>query len=186
MSMNLSSRSALLLVDLQRDLCYDARRRDKVFKAIPLIKEAIELFCQDGHLVVYSRMVLDHNDAQFKRFGDKYCIAGTPGMEIIQELLPTRGLVIDKQKHSAFFDTNLHDVLREASVHRLFIAGLQTHICIMTTAADANFRGYDPIAIDECVISSDDDKKRLALNWIEQYVGQVWAFDRVISEFRHE
>jgi nicotinamidase-related amidase len=171
---------ALLIIDMQNDLCHDVRRMDKVNEMLPFLQRAIEAFDKAGKLILYSYFSLPENDEQFKRFGDRYCIEGTPGAEIIAELYPLRGPTIKKRKHSAFFETELHDMLKSHNITTLCLAGLQTHICIMTTAADASFRGYQAIAIQECVVSTRDENNQLALDWISKYVGEVKSLDEIL------
>lgn len=172
----------LLVMDMQEDLCRDARRRHKVDRVIGPIQRAVELFAAAGHLVFYPCLWLPPDDAQFNRFGDRYCIAGSRGAEVITDLMPLKGPVIRKQKHSAFFGTDLDDLLNRAAVSDVYLTGLQTHICIMTTAADASFRGYRPVAIRECVVSTSDDNQTMALDWIAKYVGDVQNLAHVVAE----
>jgi len=167
------SGDALLIIDMQNDLCHDTRRNDKVDEMLPFLQKAIDAFAKANKLVLYSYFSLPENDEQFNRFGDRYCIEGTTGAEIIAELQPLRGPLIKKKKHSAFFETELDEILKSNNISNLYLAGLQTHICIMTTAADASFRGYQAIAIRECVISTRDENNQYALDWIEKYVGTV-------------
>lgn len=174
------SEDALLIIDMQNDLCLDARRKSKVDEMLPHLKKAIDIFSKTDKLILYSYFSLPENDEQFARFGDRYCIDGTPGAEIIAELYPLKGPTIKKRKHSAFFETELDQVLRSHYVSTLYLAGLQTHICIMTTAADASFRGYKAIAIRECVVSSRDENNQFALDWIEKYVGAVKSLDEIL------
>lgn len=171
---------ALVVVDLQQDLCEDDRRRAKVQSALPDILRLIEACDRAGCLVVYSVFELPPDDPQFERFGDRYCIEGTAGAELIPDLLPLHGPVVSKRKHSAFFETELDALLRGHGVQRVLFAGLQTQICILTSAADASFRGYQPVAVRECVISSDDRAKEEALSWISRYVGEVVGVDEAI------
>jgi len=177
---------ALLVIDMQNDLCLDLRRKHKVYEMIQPLKELIEQFEKFNQPIFYIRFVLSDNDAQFKRFGDKYCIEGTEGAEIIAELHPIKGLVIEKRKHSAFFETDLDKHLKNAGVTDVYLTGLQTHICIMTTAADASFRGYRAVAVRDCVISSNDENKINALNWIANYVGEVMSVCDVITELNYD
>ena len=162
---------------MQKDLCWDARRKDKVEEALPAFVSTIDWFARDGGLVVYVAFALGKDDPQFERFGDIYCIEGTRGAEIIDELQPLRGPLIHKRKHSAFFETGLDVLLKEHDVSDVYLAGMQTQICIMTTAADAHFRGYRAIAIEECVLSTREDAKAQALEWIQKYVGEVRRVD---------
>jgi|WetSurMetagenome_2_1015567.scaffolds.fasta_scaffold69913_2 nicotinamidase-related amidase len=175
---------ALLVIDMQQDICYDLRRRDKVFAALPKMINTINAFFMNGYKVIYTCFSLPPNDEQFIRFGDKYCIEGTKGAEIISELLPLKGEILFKKKHSAFFETKLDDLLKKNSIKDLYLIGLQTQICIMTTAADASFRGYNPIVIKECVISSKEKQKIESLKWIKKYVGEVYTLNKTIRQLR--
>lgn len=170
----------LLIVDMQNDLCHDARRKNKVDEMLPYLHKAIEMFAEADKLILYSYFSLPENDEQFARFGDRYCIEGTPGAEIIAELYPLKGPTIKKRKHSAFFETVLDETLKSHNISTLYLAGLQTHICIMTTAADASFRGYQAIAIRECVVSTRDENNQFALDWIEKYVGAVKSLNEIL------
>ena len=174
------SGDALLIVDMQNDLCHDVRRKNKVDEMLPFLHNAVDVFAKANKLILYSYFSLPENDEQFARFGDRYCIDGTPGAEIIEELYPLKGPTIKKRKHSAFFETELDDILKSHNISTLYLAGLQTHICIMTTAADASFRGYQAIAIRECVLSTQDENNQLALDWISKYVGTVKSLNEIL------
>lgn len=172
--------AALLVIDMQKDLCYDIRRRAKVEDMIEPLLKAISAFAGISFPIFYPFFSLPEDDEQFERFGDRYCIEGTEGAEFIPELLPLNGIPIKKKKHSAFFETDLDDHLRTGRVSKVYLAGLQTQICIQTTAADASFRGYHTIVIRDCVVSTHDEQKELALDWIAKYVGDVATLDDVV------
>ncbi len=177
---------ALLIIDMQNDLCLNPKRWPKVQAMLPDLVRAIDSFSTAAQPVLYSCFALSETDDQFARFGDRYCVEGTRGAEIIAELHPLRGVVFKKRKHSAFFETELDDRLRHGNVSDLYLAGLQTQICIMTTAADASFRGYRAIAIRECVVSTQEKAKSEALDWIAKYVGEVRSLEEVLRSIRHE
>lgn len=180
------SKKALIVIDMQRDLCYDLRRHEKVKEMLVPLAKAIDLFTENGLPVFYPYFSLSEDDEQFERFGDKYCIEGTKGAEFIPEVLPLRGKAIRKRKHSAFFETELDDLLKAEGVSDIYLAGLQTQICIMTTAADASFRGYKVRVIRECVVSTRDKRKEDALEWIAKYVGEVVNLEQVFAEVNRE
>ncbi len=181
-----SSKKALLVIDMQKDLCYDTKRKDKVMKMLTPLSCLINTFYSFGFPVFYICFALEENDDQFKRFGDRYCIKGTEGAEVIDELIPLRGEIIYKRKHSAFFETTLNEKLLEEGIKEIYLTGMQTQICIMTTAADANFRGYEPIVVKECVLSTREGKKIQALKWIEDYVGKVQNLKDVLDKMNNE
>ena len=176
----------LLVIDMQKDLCYNPKRKDKVIQMLPSLKKAIDFFFKNNYPVFYICFALQENDPQFKRFGDRYCIEGSEGAQIIDELSPLRGQIIFKQKHSAFFETDLDAFLKKAGINEIYLTGMQTQICIMTTAADASFRGYQPIVIRECVLSTSENKKRMALKWIEDYVGMVDSLSNMTNPSGNE
>ena len=175
-------KKALVIIDMQNDLCLDLRRHHLVKEVIAPLNRLIDRFVETGQSVFYPCFALPKDDTQFKRFGDRYCIAGTSGAEVIAELLPLKGTVVEKRKHSAFFETDLDNLLKDASVSDVFLAGLQTQVCIMTTAADASFRGYRAVAVSDCVVSTRAERKQQALEWIERYVGEVLNSEQVALE----
>lgn len=164
---------ALVVIDLQRDLCLDPRRAELVKPAVVVINNLIDSWTARSLPVFYTRFELQHDDPQFERFGDRYCIKGTPGAEFIDDILPLRGQVIAKRKHSAFFETDLEKQIRDAGCDGVVLTGLQTQICILTTAADAYNRGLSVIAVSDGVISTRDEVRLEALDWIQKYVGDV-------------
>jgi nicotinamidase-related amidase len=178
----MSAAGALVVLDMQKDLCEASARTDQVRRVLGPLRQAIDLFADAGRPVCYVCLELPRDDPQFARFGDVYCVEGTPGAEIIDELRPLRGPVVKKRKHSAFFETDLDERLRDDGVTDLYLVGLQTQICVMTTAADASFRGYRTVAIRDCVISTRDAAKEEALRWIERYVGEVLPLSGVVGE----
>ena len=82
--------------------------------------------------------------------------------------------------------SELIDLLKRENVKDIYLTGMQTQICIMTTAADANFRGYEPVAISDCVLSTRDENKTQALEWIKKYVGDVKFLSDLSKEFKDE
>lgn len=178
------SDKALLVIDMQNDLCQDPRRRRLIDAMLPSLQSAI-VQCQEALVpVIFTQYWLEAGAEQFRRFGDTYCLANTVGAEIIDELRDFVGddNLVKKTKHSAFFGTDLDVRLARLGTRTLGLAGLQTHICIMTTAADANFRGIRPVALSDCVVSSDSLKKDQALAWIADYVGSVATANEFLSE----
>jgi nicotinamidase-related amidase len=164
---------ALLVIDLQRDLCLDRRRVDLVRPAVAVINRLVDQWSKQSLPIFYTRFELEPDDPQFERFGDRYCIKGTEGAEFIDEILPLRGAVISKRKHSAFFETDLEQQIRDAGCDGVVLTGLQTQICILTTAADAYNRGLSVVAVEDGVVSTRDEVRLEALDWIRKYVGDV-------------
>lgn len=172
---------ALLILDMQKDLVYHEKRRVKYTAIIPDMKEIIDNASVANIPIFYSKFVLEPHDIQFERFDEVYCVRGTEGCEIIDELKPLSGHVVEKQKNSAFFGTDLDKMLQEKDVDTVILMGIQAQICIMTTAADASFHDYKVIVVEDCVTSTREEKKEWALKWIKEYVGEIFSSDETLE-----
>jgi ureidoacrylate peracid hydrolase len=75
--------------------------------------------------------------------------------EIMDEVAPLPGdIVIDKLRWDAFHYTELDPILRNLGARRLIIAGLQTNVCVETTARAAMMRNFE-VAVPEDAVSTD-------------------------------
>ena len=79
------------------------------------------------------------------------CYAGTSGVEfpeVVMTMITDADMVITKTWYSAFKETTLDDELRARGVTKLFIAGLLTNVCVISTATQAVNLGYDVSVIE--------------------------------------
>lgn len=162
-------KSALVVVDMQKDFCYEdgALFVGDVAKAIivrtkALVEEAIRkktylIFTQDWH---------SPDDEEFGVWG-RHCIRDTKGAEIIDELFLKEAYVVKKQKYSAFFGTSLDARLKEKGVGTLILVGVVTNICVLHTAIDASLRGYEIIVPEDCVAALSDYEQEYGLRHIK-------------------
>jgi nicotinamidase-related amidase len=75
---------------------------------------------------------------------------GSPGWQIVPELLPLeREQVVQKTYRSSFDETNLEEILAAEEVGKLFICGAETNFCIRSTSYAALERGYDITLISD-------------------------------------
>lgn len=83
------------------------------------------------------------------------CKKDTVGALIHSEILETfkenKDIIILKHWFSAFRDTNLHEILKEKQITKIYFAGLKTNVCVKFTIMDAIKHGYDIEIIDNCV-----------------------------------
>jgi nicotinamidase-related amidase len=75
---------------------------------------------------------------------------GTWGYEVLDEL-DTRqeDRYVEKNRLSAFFQTNLDLQLRALGAETVLIAGVLTNQCVAATSKDAMFRDFKPIVVEE-------------------------------------
>lgn len=72
-------------------------------------------------------------------------------------------IVIRKTGASAFFGTDLADVLRRHGVDTCLITGFSTSGCVRATAVDAVQNGFRPLVVEEATADRADAVKRATL-----------------------
>ncbi len=65
--------------------------------------------------------------------------------------LPT--VVVDKFTYSPFVDTKLEDTLLEMGVDEVLVFGMDTDVCVLTTAVDLFDRGFHPVVVTDLSMS---------------------------------
>src|SRR5207247_1143959 len=106
----------------------------------------------DGpHWIKHLRMRLGESVSAPDGAESRVLVAGTWNTEILPELTPEPGdVVVTKTRYSAFFETELHDVLQGLGVSHLLVTGCTTSICVESTIRDAMFRDYTCIVLEDC------------------------------------
>ncbi|MBC9726537.1 cysteine hydrolase family protein [Streptomyces sp. TRM68367] len=170
------SKIALLTNDLQYELVNKNEDRSRaVAESIPRFTKFLQAMRDRGHHVVHLQIVNLPDDPNAERWNDGHLPVqkGTPGAEIMAEFLEDSDIVIEKHKDSGFYETDLHDRLQELGVTTVVITGMQTQICVQTTAADAFFRGYNVWVPSDCVVSAHEADRQRALEWLDGYCATV-------------
>jgi nicotinamidase/pyrazinamidase len=165
---------ALFVIDMLNDfinpdgaLCVG----ETVKHIIPEIQKKISKYRGDGNQVFFVSDCHAEDDSEFEMF-QKHCVAGTKGAEIHKDLRPKQGeTIIQKTRFSAFFGTNLDELLKEKGIDTLELCGVCTNICIFYTAADARMRGYNVTVDRRCVDSFDRAAHEFALKEMERTLG---------------
>ncbi|HEV8361358.1 MAG TPA: isochorismatase family protein [Candidatus Thermoplasmatota archaeon] len=160
MRVAVTQRSALLLVDVQRDFCpggaLPVELGDKVAHAL---NEYVELF-QARHLpVIASRDWHPANHISFRERGGPWPNHGvqqTEGAKFHPFLaLPTEAAIVSKgmdpeaDAYSAFQGTSLAQQLRATRVERVFLGGLPLDYAVKQTALDALEHGFQAFVLED-------------------------------------
>jgi len=140
-------------------------------KIVPFVREKIEDFREKGYPVVFICDNHEKDDKEFDMF-PPHCIAQTEGARIIEELnVKNEDKIIRKRRYSAFFGTDLDLYLREKGVNELFLVGVCTNICVLSTAADARNLSYKVNIYKDGVASFDEEAHEFALKEAETTLG---------------
>ncbi len=120
---------------------------------------------------------------------------GTWGYEILDELDPRpEDWYVEKNRLSAFFQTNLELILRALQAETVLLTGVLTNQCVGATCKDALFRDFKPIVVEDCVGTTlphlhDPAIEMIRVGWgqvntLEQTLAQLRAFPAVLAETR--
>ncbi|MEO0076489.1 MAG: isochorismatase family cysteine hydrolase [candidate division WOR-3 bacterium] len=146
-------KAALLVIDMQNDFLNPTSPAytENAKYIIPNLKKLIKTARQKKIPVIYTAHC--HYDPKIdggmtakwwpEIWNKKTLVAGTSGVEIIQELAPlVTEKIIWKHRYSAFYNTDLEIYLRGLGVTDLIMTGIMTGICVESTARDAFFRDF--------------------------------------------
>ena len=110
-------------------------------------------------------------------------LAGSPGTEIIPELLDPRDLVVrGKKRYSAFHATDLEFVLRRTLLaDTLILAGINTSTCVLCAAFEATNRDFRVIVAADAVDSMDgEEMHQFSLRLVAQAFGWPLGNEEII------
>jgi nicotinamidase-related amidase len=176
-------RCAVLTNDLQYDLVNKNEERQAAVSAFtPKMVSFLAELRALGVPIVHLQLINDENDPRAERYdGWLPATKGSDGARIMEEFFEDSDLVIEKNKDSGFYETELHDRLQELEVDTIVITGMQTQICVQTTAADGFFRGYNVIVPSDGVVSARPEDQRRALDWMKSYCATVLSTDELLA-----
>jgi nicotinamidase-related amidase len=109
----------------------------------------------------------------------------TWGWELYDELdVRDEDPVVEKNRLSAFFDTNLEEVLRSLAAETVLIGGVLTNQCVAATSKDASFRNFKPIVVEECTGTTLPHLHEPAIEMMRVGWAEVRGVQEAISELR--
>ena len=86
----------------------------------------------------------------------RFLIRGEPGQAIVPVLAPMSGEPdIDKPGFSAFFRTDLRDMLEARGIKNLIIMGVTTQCCVHSTLRSAVDWGYRCLTVEDCCAAEE-------------------------------
>jgi ureidoacrylate peracid hydrolase len=188
-------KAALIVIDMQNSFC----KRDGLVAAIGLdtsaceaaiepCRENLALAREAGIPVFFTRYVYeqDYSDggvmiqhmmpelAQVKALK-----AGSHDADIVPELTPQPGeTVIDKNRPSSFFNTDLAERLDAAGRSQLVVCGVTTNCCVESTVRDASHRDLEVFVIGDACGELDDERHTVALRSMDMLFADVIDSER--------
>jgi biuret amidohydrolase len=192
------SRTALMMIDFQRDFCAAGGYSDRfagldwVTPILAPARRLLEGARRAGHLVVHTREgyasdLSDCSPAKLRRSRNAGSEIGSPGPlgrllirgeyghDIVDELKPIAGeIVIDKASYGAFCGTNLEPILRARGVDTLVFAGVTADVCVHTTLREAYDRWFECHYVADAISCFDPEIRRACEKMINEE-GGIWG-----------
>lgn len=162
-----SERTALLIVDMQNAFFEDpalARHRDG------LVRHCNELcaLARSSGMPVFSirtEHARDKSTWTLSMLDDDqgFLFEGSAQAQNLEGLELDGAVEIIKRRDSAFWRTDLSEQLRRRDVDSVLVAGVQSHTCIASTAADAYADNLRTWLVSDAIASPDPDFERVTL-----------------------
>jgi nicotinamidase-related amidase len=201
------SKTAFLVVDMTNDFLLEGAPMEcpPGRDLIPRLASLADSFRDAGMPVIYTTHVHRPDGSDMGRMADTLThladeqrrplglIAGTPGIEVHDELTPHEGeVLIEKHRFSSFHDSDLETVLRVKGIDTVVIGGVATNGCCESTAREASFRDYKVIFLSDGNATFDmpdmgfgpvssEECQRVVLSTIALAFGEVASCEEVAS-----
>src|ERR1700722_13022837 len=167
LSVNLG-RAALVIIDMQRDFLEPGGFGEALGNDVSRLQAAVEPCREVLAAARAHRMLVIHT-----RGGHRPDLSDAPPFRIergatVGPMLPSAVLgavvaparftllcepAIDKPGKGSFYQTDLDLMLRNRGIDTLFVCGVTTEVCVITTVREANDRGYRCVVLSDCCAS---------------------------------
>jgi nicotinamidase-related amidase len=177
------ARCAILTNDLQYDLVNKNEERKSAVDAFtPKMTSFLAEMRTLAVPIVHLQLINKEDDERAERYDGWLPVTkGSDGARVIEQFIDEKDLVVEKNKDSGFYETELDERLQELGVDTVAITGMQTQICVQTTAADAFFRGYNVIVPSDGVVSARPEDQARALEWLSSYCATIMTTDELVG-----
>ncbi len=190
--------TAVVVVDMQNDFCSEKGSIAKLGRDLsslrvmaPVLVVFITRARELGVRLIHTQNVISNDTATAamrRKRGSPLVTTikgswGADWFEEYEEFTPRSGeTVIEKPQYSAFLQTGFEELLRDADIRTLVMAGTATNICVESTARDGFMRDFHIVVLSDCTATSFDRKLHEAtLENVNNTFGTSCTSDRVIE-----
>jgi isochorismate hydrolase len=150
-----SKHAALLVIDLQNFF------RRIVRPVLENIQKVIQFCRQQNIPVIFTQHGHTDPPSDVGALGEwwgQVIHHGTEDWKFLPEIkIEPQDTVLPKKRYSAFYQTDLENLLRSKEIRDLIISGVMTNLCCETTARDAFMRDYGVFFLIDGTATGKDD-----------------------------
>ncbi|MEM2024751.1 MAG: isochorismatase family cysteine hydrolase [Desulfurococcaceae archaeon] len=162
---------AILVIDMLKEFVYGRLKSPTAPAIIPAVKALVEKARSKNIPVIY---LLDRHypfDREVNLWG-LHAMVGDSEAEVVDELKPSSGdLVLYKRSYTGFRDTGLEGILRDLGRDTVVLTGIHTHICVLHTAIDAYYAGFNVVVVKDAVAAFSQEDHDYAIKYMEKILG---------------
>jgi nicotinamidase-related amidase len=165
--------SALLIIDMLNDFFeQQSRLANQRTDLVASINALVHVFHSHGQPIIWIRQEFapDLSDAflEMRKRNIHMTITGTQGCRLLPELnYHPSDLMLVKKRYSAFFGTDLDELLKQLRPGVVVVAGINTHACVRTTVIDAYQRDYEVVVATDCIASYDEAHHEMSKQYLD-------------------
>ena len=152
-------RTAVIVVDMLADTVREDRPlpiSGPALAIVPAIERLTAGARAAGCPVVFACDSFLEGDFLFRGRMRPHALRGTPGADPTPLLTRhPEDIVLPKRRFSAFFKTDLDQTLRTLGVEGVAVAGITTHVCVLTTALDAIALDFHATLVEDACAAHD-------------------------------
>lgn len=203
MMQELTTRTALLIVDVQQDFCGAEGKMAQYgadLSAIDPAVDQIERLLQSAHdrhiPVIFIRLVTDpatdspSMKAWYTRQGYEpeeavaVCRRGTPGADDYRIAPAAHDYIVEKQRYSGFVGTNLELLLQGLGIDRLVVTGVTTECCVDSTIRDGSMKDYEVYVVEDACAAYEQAVHAMSIRILEMNFGTVLSTEQLLSYWK--
>jgi nicotinamidase-related amidase len=173
------TRTAVLVLDVQRDFLADDGRmpvaRAHVPEILAAINAVVDAAATHGVPVAYVRNSFPKEHWIRNAFRNGAAVRGTPGAELDPRLRVVGADVFEKSESDAFSDPKLEAWMRRKEIGTLIVTGLFAEACVCQTVRGAIHRGYAVHLVKDGVASKSDGARASAIAGLAKRGAHVLA-----------
>jgi nicotinamidase-related amidase len=182
-------RPAIIFVDLLEDFFAKPPLSGRRASIVDAVNDLAGFSRNKGCPIIWVRQEFEPNlsDAflSMRDQGTRITIRGTDGCKLLREVgrEPTDHEIV-KHRFSAFFGTQMAELLTSLDPTHVVIGGINTHACVRATALDAYQRDYRVILAADTITSYDDEYHRESMRYLVQSIGTAMSNSEIKNVIR--
>ncbi|QSZ35680.1 hypothetical protein DSL72_006802 [Monilinia vaccinii-corymbosi] len=149
---------------------------------VPIIQNLVSI-CRNCEIpIFYTRMEFSEDFSNAGMMIDfkpglkqaRALIRGTWDAQILDDLWPNPpDIVVSKQRHSAFFGTDLHQILMERGIDQIIVTGVATNICVESTVREAWMHGFQSLTVDDATNTLSQKEHLASITNLQHFGGTI-------------